>query len=89
MATGLRCYDPSGRLLLDFTDRVAKVVATGVVTISTTPLNVSVPGLRPDGNWLVVAYTDTVIILHNDYFSIQLQSWWGWSASVGYTVIRL
>lgn len=86
MATGLRCYDPSGRLLLDFTDRVAKIADYGLVT---TPSTVSVPGMRPDGNWLVVADSDVVIVIGNDHFTIQLQAWLGSVATLRYTVVRL
>lgn len=94
MSTGIKAWDVSGNLVLDFTDRVTKRVLSGIVglSLSAPAATIYVSGLVADDSWMVVASGGTYVQYGTGYFVLRLSNSFGntggGGVTVAYTVMR-
>ncbi|QIW86567.1 hypothetical protein AMA2_8 [Achromobacter phage AMA2] len=92
MSTGLKAWDINGALVLDLTDRITKVVASGFVTLSSASpaATIYVPGLVADESWMVIASGGTYVQYGSGYFVLRMSNSFGFvpGFDVSYTVLR-
>lgn len=91
MSTGIKAWDISGNLILDYTDRISKVFQTGflVFSASNQTVNINVLGISDNDQWAVLIPNGHYIRIFDGYFSaISSSSWTEPNAAVPYTVIK-
>lgn len=91
MSVGVKAWDESGNLILDYTDRISKVFKTGFIIFSdyNQSINVSVPEMTDSDDWAVLIPNAHYIRVNIGYFTaISSSSWTDPGAQVPYTVIK-
>lgn len=70
MAQGFQVFNAQGVLVCDITDRLPKVIKSGVINNLEAggSVNISVPGIRPNDSWMVCMTGQVVVQIYNDYF---------------------
>lgn len=91
MPAGIQCFDEAGRLTLDLTDRLAKVIGSGLISslLPGQSTTIIFPGLTNDGSWYVWTTERTVARISNGSFIVtRVDMWTGESASVYWSVVK-
>lgn len=91
MSVGIKAWDQSGNLILDYTDRISKVFRTGFITFSSSnqSLNVPVPEITDSDEWAVLIPNGHYVRINSGYFTaISSTSWTDAGVPVPYTVIK-
>ena len=91
MSIGLVAWDESGNLILDYTDRIAKVAQSGLIQFTNwnQTINVSVPGISDTEAWAVIIPDGHYSRIYNGYFSATSNTSTAVRANtVPYTVIK-
>lgn len=94
MPAGLQVWDAQGRIVVDLTDRLAKVVASGsagMMSPSNSTFRKSIPiaGMANDGTWFVQATEFVVVEIFSGYFRLsRFELYGGDNLEVFYTVIK-
>lgn len=91
MSVGVKAWDESGNLILDYTDRITKVFKTGFIVFSSfnQTVNITIPEMTDTDDWAVLIPNGHYIRINNGYFSaISSSSWTDPGVAVPYTVIK-
>lgn len=64
MSHGLRCWDSTGRIVLDITDRITRLHGTYTVSFTYPTLSgfVSVSGMDPSNGWAIYAASTEILV---------------------------
>lgn len=70
---GLQVRDAEGNIVADLTDKLAKLMASGELTFTTSSQSytISVPGMVDDGTWYVSCTGYVVTRINNGSFTVR------------------
>lgn len=91
MSVGIRAWDEAGNLILDLTDRLTKLVASGSGNFPTpdSVLTVPVAGMTDDGSWVVIASNQCYVYYGNGSFQLRAsRTFYYPGMPVSYSVLR-